>query len=66
MTVVVPLSAFLRLISLLRLSEPIAFLSFAKILSKECGKLLKQVQALFLPGNVLGQPSFELVVAMWI
>ena len=53
MTVVVSLSAFLRLISLLRLSEPIAFLSFAEILSKERGKLLKQVQALFLPGNVL-------------
>ena len=42
MTVVVPLSAFLRLISLLRLSELIAFLSFAEILSL-CG--LKTIEA---------------------
>ena len=41
MTVVVPLSAFLRLISLLRLSEPIAFLSFAEILSKEAWKTVE-------------------------
>ena len=33
MTVVVPLSTFLRLILLLRFSAPIAFLSFAEMLS---------------------------------
>ena len=38
MTAVVPLSAFLRLISLLCLSELMAALSFAEILSKRVRK----------------------------
>ena len=41
MTVVVPLSAFMRLISLLRVSEPIAYISFAEILAKGAWKTIE-------------------------
>ena len=68
MTVVVPLSAFLRLILLLRFSGLIAFLSFRslKCYQFEGGKQLKQFRVWFLPSNILEQPSFERVVARLI
>ena len=66
MTVVVPLSAFLRLISLLRLSEPMVVLSFVEILSKGVRKTTEASSSFFLPSNLQGQPSFGSVVAMWI
>ena len=59
MTVVVPLSAFFEI-------DFAVFSRSPKYCLKECGKLLKLVQVLFLPSNLQGQPSLGSKIAMWI
>ena len=64
MTVVVPLSAFLRLILLLRFS--VHFFRSLKCYQFEGGKLVRQFRVWFLPSNFLEQQSFARVVARLI